>query len=145
MVFPELRSWGPARWSSSTERAATGGDESRGGAQSLLRCCPAPRDAGTTAYVSVPPTLQSPASVPHWLNRARSRGTLQTEFCGGTPLTLETRAEGGSESKQADDWCVPLIPVQLQLIIKLFQNFVIPSGKWFYRLHFRKCLLLLQD
>lgn len=58
---------------------------------------------------------------------------------------METRAEGGSESKQADDWCVPLIPVQLQLIIKLFQNFVIPSGKWFYRLHFRKYLLLLQD
>lgn len=94
MVFPELRSWRPARWSSSTERAAIGGDESPGGAQSLLRCCPAPRDEGTTAYVSVPPTLQSPASVPHWLNRARSRGTLQTEVLWGNSPHIADQGRG---------------------------------------------------
>lgn len=45
------------------------------------------------------------------------------------------RAESGSESRQANDWHVPLIPLQLQLIIKHSRIFMIPSGKLFYHLH----------
>ena len=76
MVSPELRSWGPACWSSSTERAAIGGDESRGGAQSLLRCCPAPRHEGTPMQ----PAHSPPAAISPHSKVSRGRPGRQEEI-----------------------------------------------------------------